>query len=304
MSTTWPPLPLDAWRSTRDTLHRFAQIIGKIQLARTPLVNHFWNAALHVTSRGLATSPMHADGGTFDLELDLVQHCLMIRTSDARTEHLDLHPMPVAEFYRELKSALGALGIDVHIWDHPVEIATEAIPFTQDRLHRDYDRDQVERFADVLFGAAEVLEEFRARFIGKSSDVLFYWGTFDLSVARFSGRRAPPAVAGSGIEREAYSHEISEVGFWTGDDKYPAPAFFALQYPAPPGYEAAAVRPAAARWFAPSRCFVLPYEEIRTGDAAAQILEFCQSTYEAGARLAGWDRAELERAPAAAAMTG
>jgi hypothetical protein len=304
MSTTWPPLPLDAWRATRDTLHRFAQIIGKIQLARTPLVNHFWNAALHVTSRGLSTSALRADGGTFDIELDLVRQCLMIRASDGRSEQIDLRPMTVADFYRDVRSALGMLGIDVHIWDHPVEIASEAIPFTQDRVHRAYDRDYVERFADVLFGAAEVLEEFRGRFTGKCSGVGFYWGTFDLAVARYSGRRAPTDGMSSGIEREAYSHEVSEVGFWPGDDKYPAPAFFALQYPAPPGYEVAAVRPAAAGWFGPSRCFVLPYDAVRSGDAASQILDFCQSTYEAGATLAGWNRAELERAPEAVAMTG
>ncbi len=292
----WPSLPLDEWRATRDTLHRFTQIVGKIQLALTPVVNHFWNVTLHVTARGLATSALRCGDRELDIELDFVEHQVSVRTSDGRHRLLALRPLAVADFYRELMATLAWLGIEVRIWDQPVEIATEVVAFTEDRVHRAYDRDYVERFFRVLTSAADVLEQFRSRFVGKCSGVGFYWGTFDLSVARYSGRRAvgPPPLGR--IEREAYSHEVSEAGFWPGDSSYGAPAFFALHYPAPDGFERARVRPAEASWLAPSHCFVLPYEAIRARDPAQAILEFCQSTYEAGATLAGWDRAELERA--------
>lgn len=297
--TTWPSLPLAAWLPTRETLHRYTQILGKIQLALTPMVNHFWNVALRVTARGLATSALRHAGATFDLELDLVDHRLIARTEDGATQTRALRPLAVAEFYREVLAMLGALGIRIAIWDHPVEIRTEAIPFSEDRVHAAYDREYVARFFRILSSASDVLEQFRARFTGKCSGVGFYWGTFDLSVARYSGRRAP-APPGGAIEREAYSHEVSEVGFWPGDRIYTAPAFYALHYPAPDGYSRAAVRPAEATWQASSRAFVLPYEVIRDRDPDPTILEFFQTTYEAGAELAGWNRAELER-PAEAA---
>lgn len=293
-ATAWPSLPLEAWLPTRETLHRYTQIIGKIQLALTPMVNHFWNVALRVTARGLATSALLHDGRTFDIELDLVEHRLIARTDDGASQVRDLRPVAVAEFYREVLAMLGALGIRIAIWDHPVEIRTNPIPFSEDHVHAAYDREYVERFFRVLTHASEVLEQFRSRFIGKCSGVGFYWGTFDLSVARYSGRRAPEPPSGA-IEREAYSHEVSEAGFWPGDRNYPAPAFFALHYPAPDGYPRAAVRPPEARWQAASRSFVLPYEACRDHDPHAKILEFCQSTYEVGANLAGWNRAELER---------
>jgi hypothetical protein len=295
MTTAWPSLPLDAWRPTRETLHRYAQIIGKIQLALTPTVNHFWNVTLHVTARGLATSALRFNGLTFDIELDLIGHQVVVRTSDGRTRTLDLHPLPVADFYRALFHELESLGIEVHIWDHPVELKTDPIPFSDDRMHAAYDREYVERFFHVLAHAAGTLEQFRSRFIGKCSGVGFYWGTFDLSVARYSGRAVPAPPTNGVMEREGYSHEVSEVGFWPGDAVYGAPAFFALHYPAPDGYERASVRPGAACWEEPSHCFVLPYEVCRNSDASEQILAFCQSTYEAGANLAGWSRAELER---------
>ena len=255
MKTQWPPLPLAAWRDTLETLHRHAQVVGKIQLALTPVVNHFWNVTLRVSARGLA------------------------------------------DFYRDLMSALSSLGIAVSIWDLPVELKTEAIPLSQDRVHASYDRDAVRRFFRVLASAHHVLEEFRSRFVGKSSDVGFYWGTFDLAVARYCGRRAPGPLPSGVIEREAYSHEVSEVGFWPGDAVYRAPAFYALHYPAPEGYSTANVRPAGACWQEASHCFVLPYDACREHDTRAQVLDFFQSTYEVGANLARWDRAELERTP-------
>ena len=296
MPTDWPPLPLDAWRATRDTLHRYAQILGKVQLASTPLVNHFWNAALRVSARGLATTTLRHEGRSFDLELDLVEHRLVVRTGDGATAVRELRPRAVAEFYREVVEVLASLGIAVRIWDHPVEIASEAIPFPHDRVHAAYDRAYAERFFRVLSSAAELLEQFRARFTGKCSGVGFYWGTFDVAVARYSGRSVPGPAPGGVIEREAYSHEVSEAGFWTGDAAQPAPAFFSLHAPVPEAFPRAPVAPAGAHWHEPSRCFVLPYEAARASrDPSATILEFCQSAYEAGAELAGWNRVELER---------
>ena len=295
MPSSWPSLPLEAWRSTRETLHRYTQIVGKIQLALTPVVSHFWNVTLRLTARGLATSALRYEGRSFDIELDFVEHRVIVRTSDGGSQTRELRPLAVADFYSELMGALDALGIHVRIWDHPVEIATDVIPFSQDRMHAAYDREYVERFFRVLSNASEVLEQFRARFIGKCSGVGFYWGTFDLSVARYSGRRLPQPTSPGIIERECFSHEMSEAGFWPGDAVYRAPAFYALHYPAPDGYSRAVVRPASATWQEPSHCFVLPYEQIRDHDAAATILEFCQSTYEVGANLADWNRAELER---------
>jgi hypothetical protein len=304
MSTRWPALPLDAWRSTRDTLHRYAQIIGKVQLALTPVVNHFWNVTLHVTARGLATSALRYGDQTFDIELDFLEHRVVIRTSDGAVETQPLRPLAVADFYRELLATLERLGIYVHIWDHPVEILTEAIPFPTDHVHAAYDREYVERFFRVLAGAEEILDEFRSRFMGKCSGTGFYWGTFDLSVARYSGRPVINPPIGNRIEREAYSHEVSEVGFWPGDAVYNAPAFYALHYPMPDAYPTAAIRPIEASWQERSRCFVLPYEDIRARDLRAKALEFFQSTYEVGAMLAGWNRAELERCvPAGAALS-
>ncbi len=293
----WPALPLDAWRDTRETLHRYTQIVGKIQLALTPVVNHFWNVTLRVTARGLATCALQWDDQTFDIELDLVEHRLVIRAIDGKRRELELRPLAVADFYRDVFAALSELGIGVSIWDHPVELKTEAIPFSQDRVHASYDRDAAHRFFRTLASARDVLEEFRSRFIGKCSGVGFYWGTFDLSVARYCGRRAPGPLPAGVMEREGYSHEVSEVGFWPGDAIYGAPAFFALHYPAPDGYTSSNVRPQAASWQEAAHCFVLPYDACREHDTRAQILEFCQSTYEAGANLAHWDRADLERPP-------
>jgi uncharacterized protein DUF5996 len=297
-TTAWPSLPLEAWLPTRETLHRYTQIIGKIQLALTPMVNHFWNVALRVTARGLATPALRHNGRTFDIELDLIEHRLIARTDDGASQARDLRPVAVAEFYRDVLAMLGALGIRIAIWDRPVELRTDPIPFSEDRVHAAYDRAYVERFFRVVSHAAQALEQFRSRFTGKCSGVGFYWGTFDLSVARYSGRRAAEAPSGapSGtIDREAFSHEVSEAGFWPGDQNYTAPAFYALHYPTPDGFTRAAVRPSEARWEAASRSFVLPYEACRDRDPHARILEFCQSTYEAGANLAGWNRAELER---------
>lgn len=295
MTASWPALPLDSWRDTRETLHRYTQIVGKIQLALTPVVNHFWNVTLRVTARGLATTALRWNEQVFDIELDLVEHLAIIRTGDGQRRELELRPLAVADFYRDLMAALSSLGLEVSIWDHPVELKTEAIPLSRDRVHASYDRDAVHRFFRVLASSHDVLDEFRSHFAGKCSGVGFYWGTFDLSVARYCGRPAPGPRPSGVIERESYSHELSEVGFWPGDAVYGAPAFFAFHAPEPDGYARSTVRPQAASWLEANHCFVLPYDAVREHDTRAQLLDFFQSTYEAGANLARWDRAALER---------
>jgi hypothetical protein len=295
MATSWPALPLEPWLPTKETLHRYTQILGKIQLGLTPFVNQFWNVTLHVTARGLATSALRYEGCSFDIELDLVEHCVVIRTSKGARRTLELRPLAVADFYHELLEALDALGLHVAIWDQPVELRSKPIPFDRDRVHAAYDRSQAESFFHVLSSANEVLEQFRSRFTGKCSGVGFYWGTFDLAVARYSGRRSPEPPEHPIMEHEAFSHEVSECGFWPGDVLYPAPAFYALHYPEPAGYDGARVQPAAAMWSEAAHCFLLPYEACRERDTEAQVLGFLQGTYEAGADLAAWDRPQVER---------
>jgi hypothetical protein len=295
MLEQWPSIPFAEWRDTRETLHRYAQIVGKIQLALTPVVNHFWNVTLRVTARGLATSALFCDGVTFDLELDFVRHELVIRTSDGAYQAIQLESHSVADFHREVFAALNGLGIHVHIWDQPVEIQTELIPFHEDTMHATYNREHVSRFFRALTSATQVLQEFRAQFVGKCSDVAFYWGTFDLSVARFSGRPSPNAPTSPPYEREGYSHEVNYAGFWPGDTRYPAPAFFAAHYPSPPGFTTAVIHPPEASWQPASHSFVLPYDTCRDADGASRVLTFCQSAYETGATLATWDREALER---------
>jgi hypothetical protein len=295
MQTALPSIPFEAWQATKETLHRYTQIIGKIQLATTPVVNHFWNVPLRVTARGLSTQALRYGGRAFDIELDFIDHHVLVRTSTGSHVTIELQPLAVADFKDELFEVLHSLGIKIHIWDQPVELKTEAIPFSRDHLHAAYDRAYVERFFRVLSVATMILEEFRARFTGKCSGVGFYWGTFDLAVARYCGRHAPGGELASAIERETFSHEVSEAGFWPGDAVYRAPAFYALHYPAPEAYARTAVRPAQAEWSEACRCFVLPYEACRGSDLRNKVLEFFQTTYEAGADLAGWNRDELER---------
>jgi len=291
----WPELPFDSWRETRDTLHRYAQIVGKIQLETTPRVSHFWNVALTLTPRGLSTSAMPYHGRTFSIAFDFVEHALVMRTRDGGERKLALVPRTVAEFYADVVADLAALGVRVPIWDHPVEIFRDAVPFSEDHLHRAYDRAWVERYFRVLTSTAEALGEFRARFIGKASPVGLYWGTFDLAAARYSGRRAPSPPSGT-IESEAYSHELSEAGFWPGDVRYEHAAFYSLHAPAPDGFDRAKVRPAEAFWQPSMSCFLLPYDAVRAAASPRDaLLDFYESAYEAGANLAGWNRAELER---------
>ncbi len=300
MATTiddaWPPLPFGAWRDTCATVHRLTQLMGKIRLALTPLVNHYWNAALHLTARGLTTRPTPYRAGWFEMELDFVDHDLKVRSDDGAVRALALEARPLADSYRELLAMLEAMRVHVAIDDRPVEVRREVIPFAVDRLHGAYDPAWAARFFRALASSAFVLEEFRAGFLGKCSPVHFFWGSFDLACSRFSGRRAPVAPGTDRVTREAYSHEVASAGFWPGDDRFPEPAFYAYAAPAPLGYASATVAPAGAFWHDGLQNFLLPYELVRrSGDPRAALLAFFQSSYDAAAELGGWDRAALER---------
>jgi hypothetical protein len=297
---TWPELPLEAWSETYATLHLWTQVVGKVRLAQTPWVNHSWHVTLYVTARGLSTSPIPYGTRTFDITFDFVSHQVTIESSDGRVQHLPLEPQSVATFYSRLMEAMAALGLQVRIHTKPNEIA-EAIPFDRDETHRSYDRDYAHRFWRVLVQADRVLKIFRSRFIGKCSPVHFFWGGPDLAVTRFSGRPAPEHPGGipnlpDWIAREAYSHEVSSCGFWAGGGPIAYPVFYSYIYPEPAGFPDARVRPDAAFYSRELREFLLPYDRVRLADSPDDIvLEFLQSTYEAAATLANWDRQSLER---------
>ncbi|MDQ3803628.1 MAG: DUF5996 family protein [Acidobacteriota bacterium] len=291
----WPGLPLEEWKDTLATLHMWTQVVGKVRLAQTPLVNHWWNVPLYVTPRGLATSAVPYGPRSFEIAFDFIEHELVVEDSDGRVERLALAPRTVAEFYREVMAALGRLDIGVKIWATPVEIP-DPVPFEQDTRHASYDPVYAERFWRVLLGAGKVFEEFRGRFVGKCSPVHFFWGSFDLAVTRFSGRRAPEREGADSITREAYSHECISHGFWPGGGAVPGAAFYSYTAPEPPGLAARPVRPAGAFYSQEMKEFLLMYDDVRAAESPeASLMEFLQSTYEAGADLAGWDRAALER---------
>jgi hypothetical protein len=295
----WPELPLAAWRDTCATLHLWTQIVGKVRLSLTPWLNHSWHVALHVSARGLVTPPIPYKGGDLAIEFDFIDHVLWLRTSDGHFRQLVLRPMPVAEFYADVLHALGELGIAVRINVIPNEIA-DAIPFPEDTVHASYDRDFVNRFFRVLSRSHEVFSHFRTGFLGKASPVHFFWGSFDLAVTRFSGRRAPPHPGGvpnlpDTVAREAYSHEVSSAGFWPGGGAIDYPAYYSYAYPAPEGFAGARVRPDAAFWSKDLSEFILPYDAVRTArEPPRDLMAFLQSTYEAAAELGRWDRAALE----------
>ena len=302
-SEAWPSLPFAQWRETRATLHLWTQVVGKIRLAQAPLINHWWQVPLYVTARGLTTSPMPHGARSFQIDFDFIDHRLVIAASDGATAGLALEPRSVADFHREVMARLKSMGLPVRIWTMPVEVAG-AIPFEQDSAHASYDCVAANRFWRILLECERVLTKFRARYLGKVSPVHFFWGSFDLAVTRFSGRRAPPHPGtaphvANWVMREAYSHEVSSVGFWPGDDSVPMPAFYAYAYPEPPGFGRAPVSPAGAYWHAEMGEFILPYDRVREDSAPDdRLLEFCDSTYAAAADLARWNRLELERGPA------
>jgi hypothetical protein len=300
MPDLWPALPLRAWADTYATLHMWTQIVGKVRMALTPPVNHWWHVPLYVTSRGLGTSPIPYQDGTFEVTFDFVDHALRIATNDGRAGGFALRPCAVAAFYRDVMAALGTLGITVHFWPMPVEIA-DPFRFTDDRRHAAYDREQVSRCWQILVQTDAVFKEFRGRFLGKCSPVHFFWGAFDRAVTRFSGRPVPAGGHADPVNREAYSHEVISHGFWpggawAGGGVFEAPVFYSYTVPEPPGFRQAAVRPAQAAFSEQLGEFLLPYDDVRAAASPrTMLLDFMQSTYEAGATLAGWDRKALER---------
>jgi hypothetical protein len=296
----WPELAVPGWEDTEATLHLWTQMVGKTRLALSPMLNHWWQVPLYVTSRGLGTSLMHQDNDAFELDFDFVEHRLGGRSASGKTASLPLRSQPVATFYEGFRSLLQELGISVHLWTRPVEIPV-AIPFEQDKTHFAYDPLWANRFWRALVSADRVLKRFRAGFVGKASPVHFFWGGFDLAVTRFSGRHAPQHPGGivncpDWVMHEAYSQEVSSAGFWPGSAAATQAAFYSYAYPEPPGFAGAPVRPEAARYESALGEFVLPYEAVRRASNPDEaLMEFLQSTYDAAAELAGWDRAHLER---------
>jgi hypothetical protein len=294
----WPPLPVAEWQDTRDTLHMYTQIVGKIRLVLSPRVNHWWEVPLYVTARGLTTSPIPYDAGVFEIQFDFIEHRLIVQTSAGAVKTIALAPVPVAEFYEELMSTLRNLGIAVKMWTLPCEVPNP-IHFEQDRVHSAYDPEYAHRFWRALVSTDTVFKEFRARFLGKSSPVHFFWGSFDMAVTRFSGRRAPERPGADSITREAYSHEVISGGFWPGTGEIDA-TYYAYAAPEPPGFSKAAILPDGAFYNTQLSEFFLPYEAVRKAASPRDaLLAFLESTYEAGASLGNWDRKEIERTPPA-----
>jgi uncharacterized protein DUF5996 len=299
-SEPWPPLPLEEWSDTCATLHLWTQIAGKIRLTLSPWVNHCWQVTLYVTARGLTTSPIPHGTRTFELEFDFTAEELAVRTSDGGTGHVPLRAQSVAAFYRLVMAALDELGLNVKIHKRPNEVA-DPVPFDQDERPRVYDSEHARRFWRVLVQADRVFKAFRGRFIGKASPVHFFWGAPDLAVTRFSGRTAPRHPGGifnlpDDVTGDAYSHEVSSCGFWPGGGPYPHAAFYSYAYPEPAGFADTKVRPDAAFWSPDLKEFMLPYDAVRQSRTPDEtLLEFLQSTYEAAADRARWDRKALEK---------
>jgi len=296
-TNVWPELHLSDWAATRDTLHMWTQIVGHIRMVLSPPVNHWWHITLYVTARGLTTSPIPYADHTFEIHFDFLDHRLVIATSRNEWRALKLEPKSVADFYKELMRLLNELGIQVKIHSKPDEVP-DPIPFAEDRVHHSYDPEYARRFWQVLVATDSVLKEFRGRFIGKCSPVHFFWGSFDLCCTRFSGRRAPERAGADAMTREAYSHEVISVGFWPGSGAVSDAAFYAYCAPEPQGFRSALVLPDSASYKEALGEYILMYEDLcRAPDPKRALLDFAQTTYEAGATLAGWNCAELERQP-------
>ena len=296
----WPALPQAAWSDTCATLQLWMQIVGKIRLELTPAINHSWNVTLYPTVRGLTTAPMPHGTRMLQIDFDFIDHALLLQTSDGNRRTILLKPMTVATFYQQVMAALNELHTPAHIWPMPVEIA-QPIPFEQDHTHKAYDPEYAHRFWHILLQTTRVFAVFRARFTGKVSPIHLFWGALDLACTRFSGRPAPehPSMAGlpDRVTRDAYSHEVSSCGFWPGAPGI-EPLFYSYAYPEPPGYAQTSIAPAQARFDTTLGEFVLPYEDMRqSADPDSTLLQFLQSTYEAAANSAHWDRAALETTP-------
>jgi len=293
----WPALPLEAWQDTYATLHMWTQIVGKIRKTQTPLINHWWNVTLYLTARGLTTSPIPYGTRTFEIQFDFIDHKLTIQTSDGLTKQMELRPRSVADFYKELTDSLAAMLIEVRIHGTPDEVPNP-IPFAEDETHKSYDPQFAHTFWRILATVDTVFKEFRAGFIGKCSPVQFFWGSFDLAVTRFSGRRAPERPSADAVTREAYSHEVISAGFWPGGGEVKGPAFYTYAAPEPAGFKSARVLPESAFYHSGMSEYFLMYDDIRRASAPkAVLLDFLHSTYAAAADLGKWDRAALERSP-------
>jgi Family of unknown function (DUF5996) len=303
LNERWPALPWDAWSDTCDTLHMWMQIVGKVKLALAPFLNEWWQVAFHLTARGLTTGPIPSrDGITFEMEFDFVDHHFVVRTNDGRRTVLALEPRSVADFYQHLMRALGALGIECRINPLPVEVP-DAIPFEKDQVHASYDPDYAHRWLLILAQTDRVLQQYRSSFVGKSSPIQFFWGSFDLAETRFSGRPAIPPQGAPRYQQLAEDQENMACGFWPGNTSASGvtlgqPAFYAYSYPEPPGFKEASARPGAAHYDARLGEFLLPYEDARrTGSPERALRDFFESTYDAAATLAHWERGLLERRP-------
>ncbi|MEY2577668.1 MAG: hypothetical protein QOI49_492 [Verrucomicrobiota bacterium] len=296
----WPALPFPEWKETAKTLHMWTQVVGKVRLALSPWTNHSWHVTLYLTARGLTTSPIYFDSRPLQIDFDFVDHILRIQAA-GKEDNILLKPKSVAAFYREVMAALHKAGIAVEINTTPNEV-DPAIPFEQNETDSAYDPEYANRFWRVLLQSDRVFKEFRSEFCGKCSPVHFFWGSFDLAVTRFSGRRAPQHPGGvphlpDAVTREAYSHEVSSLGFWPGNEIMPDPIFYSYAYPAPPGFAEAQVQPAFAKYNPQLKEFVLPYEQMRQAESPdAALLEFARSTYDAASTLGNWDRAALTEA--------
>jgi hypothetical protein len=294
----WPALPYAEWKATAKTLHMWTQVVGKIRLALTPWINHSWHVTLYVTARGLTTSPMFAGPRVLQIDFDFIDHVVRFQTGEGTQKTIGLASKSVAHFYREVTATLAELNIAVYINTTPNEV-DPAIPFEKNETDAAYDPEYANRFWRVLLQSDRVFKEFRSDFCGKCSPVHFFWGSFDLAVTRFSGRRAPTHPGGvphlpDAVTREAYSHEVSSLGFWPGNEMMPDPIFYSYAYPAPDGFAEAQVRPEVATYNAQLKEFVLPYEEMRESESPdAALLDFARSTYDAASTLGDWDRAAL-----------
>jgi len=290
-----PALPLNRWKDTLATLHMWTQVVGKVRLELCPLVNHFWNVPSYLTARGMTTSAMPYSKGSVEVRFDFIEHELLIETSSGQVSTIALKPKSVSEFYREFMTALSDLGVTAKIWTTPCEIP-DPIPFEKDHLHAAYDPEAVHTFWRILVWVDQVFKEFRAGFLGKVSPVHFFWGSFDLAVTRFSGRRAPERPGADPITREAYSHEVSSAGFWPGGGDIKGPAFYSYAAPEPSGFAERKVRPEKAFYHPQLKEFLLMYDDVRAAESPkAALMQFLQSTYEAAAELGNWDRNALER---------
>ncbi len=294
----WPELKWSGWQETADTVHMWTQIVGKTRLELSPLQAHWWNVPLYVSARGLSTSAMPYAGEFLEIEFDFVSHDLRFRLSSGATLCIPLRAQSVADFFAEYQRSLAALGVSVQIHPVPVELKSP-IPFAEDREHASYDPEYVHRFWRILLHVDQIFQQFSSRFLGKISPVHFFWGSFDLAVTRFSGRPAPPRQGADSVTREAYSHEVISAGFWPGNGGFGEAAFYCYAAPAPAGLEAVTIQPAAAKYDTPLGEYILKYEDLCSQSSPDEaLLTFLQSSYEAAAKLANWDRASLERQPA------